>query len=540
MIENARRFVGEHPLATDLILLAAATVVAGIVRLVFLGSIPYGVHPDEAQLGTDGRKILDGELWTVYTTAVLGQPSGHAYLTLPSFLLFGWTPFAMRLPLALVGLAAVPLLYLFVRTWHGRSLAFFAAALLAVSYWHLFYSRVAHWSISYGTVLLAVLLCLSMGMKTRHRGWFIGGGVLLGLGMYTYNIYPIAVAAVGVYVALLTWTRYRGGEWRWWRGSMLVFWGVGLLVATPMLLEIADPDSFYWFHIRNYGEVRVTQTPEYQDADLWGKVELIGRQIEIFLGAYGWDGELDIVDGNGIRPMLDPATGILFLVGLVMAARRWRDPVILAAICCLLIIPLPAVLQKGSIMRQPLAAAPYVMLFAAVPLAAAWDAGWRSAATSKLRMAVFCQGAAGLLIIITAIGMHDYFWTARKHQFTRDIYASEMTTASTYIDTLPDDAYVLLYTWRWPFRIEIRQFLAHNAEGEDRSFEYSERGRDITIDDHTRPTVFILMDDYVDLLPEIEALYPGGVERTFIRDKKFEFVAYEVPPLAGDDGEPGG
>jgi hypothetical protein len=183
------------------------------------------------------------------------------------------------------------------------------------------------------------------------------------------------------------------------------------------------------------------------------------------------------------------------------------------------------------------------MLLAAIPLAAAWDAGLRAMETSKSRMVVLCQGAAGLLIIITVIGMRDYFWTARKHQFTRDIYASEMTTASTYINTLPDDAYVLLYTWRWPFNIEIRQFLAHDAEGEDRSVEYGDRGWDITIDDHTRPTVFILMDDYVDLLPEIEGLYPGGVERTFIRDNKLEFVAYEVPPLAdggASEDEPGG
>ena len=44
---------------------------------------------------------------------------------------------------------------------------------------------------------------------------------------------------------------------------------------------------------------------------------------------------------------------------------------IVAAICCLVIIPLPATLQQGSVMRQPVAVAPYVALLAALPLAAA-------------------------------------------------------------------------------------------------------------------------------------------------------------------------
>ena len=230
MIGRVREYYARHPAALDLTLIAIVTLAAAVLRLVLLGDLPYGVHPDEAQLGTDGRKILDGDLWTPYTKAVLGQPSGHAYLTLPSFLLLG------RLPLALVALAAIPLLYVFARQACGRAEAFFAAAMLAVSYWHLMYSRAAHWSISYGTVTLAVLLCVMLGVNTRKRGWFAGAGVIFGLGFYTYNLYPIAIAAIGVFLLLLTFMRFRGEDWLWWRGSMLVFGGVGLIVALPMLI----------------------------------------------------------------------------------------------------------------------------------------------------------------------------------------------------------------------------------------------------------------------------------------------------------------
>lgn len=530
MIGRIRGYYAAHPLALDLTLIAIVTLVAGAMRLILLGELPYGVHPDEAQLATDGRKILDGELWTVYTRAVLGQPAGHAYLTLPSFVIFGWTPFAMRLPLALVGLAAVPLLYVFVRQAYGRTEAFLAALLLAFSYWHLLYSRVAHWSISYGTVTLAVLICLLRGMNTRDRRWFAAAGVFLGLGFYTYNIYPIAVVAVTVFLAITTWTTYRrGDEFRWWRGSLLVTGAVAFVVFAPMLTQILDRDSAYWWHVENYSEVGVWRTDEFKDEDVLGKMELVARQAETFFGAYAWDPSEDIVDGNGIRPMFDPATLILLVSGLVLAVRQRRNPVALAALCCFVVIPLPAVLQQGSIMRQPVAAAPFAMFIAALPLAALWRTGL-SARGERRDVAALCGVAvASLVAIIAATTVRDYFWTWRNDDWPRFIYHEELRTAAEYMDGLPEGTYVLLYSWRAPINQEVYQFLAPDVEGEDRSADYSDRNRVTTIDDPSRPTAFVLMDDYLDMLPAIQAEYPGGITREIRHGGRLHLIAYEVP-----------
>lgn len=529
-MQRIRGYYAEHPLAFDLTLLAIVTLAAGILRLIMLGELPYGVHPDEAQLATDGRKILDGELWTVYTRAVLGQPAGHAYLTLPSFLLFGWTPFAMRLPLALVGLAAVPLLYVFVRQAYGRTEAFLAATLLAFSYWHLLYSRVAHWSISYGTITLAVLICLLRGMNTKDRRWFIAAGVFLGLGTYTYNLYPVAVVAIAVFLAITTLTTYRrGDDFRWWRGSMLITAAVAFVVFAPMLTQILDRDSAYWWHVENYSEVGVWRTQEFRDEDALGKAELVARQVENFVGAYAWDPSEDIVDGNGVRPMFDPATIILLLIGVVFAVRQWRNPVALAALCCVIIIPLPAVLQQGSIMRQPVAAAPFAMLIAALPLAAMWRTA-RSAWHERRDVAVISGAAVVVMVaIIGATTVYDYFWTWRKHDWPQFIYHDEVRTSAEYMDTLPDGTYVLLYSWRAPINQEIYRFLAHDVEGEDRSADYSDRNRVITIDDPSRPTVFVLMDDYLDMLPAIEAAHPNATVKTITHNGKVHLIAVEVP-----------
>ena len=213
---------------------------------------------------------MHGHLIGVYTHAALGQPAGHSYITLPSIWLLGDTAFALRLPLALVGLAASrsSTCSCAWRTRESRRSSL--PALLAVSYWHLLYSRVAHWSISYGTVLLAALLCLMLGIRTRRCAWFVAAGFLLGLGVYTYNIYPIAVVAFAASVAAITLVRYRSAEQRWWRGSVLAMFAAALVVALPMIAYVARPSSYYWKHVEDYSSV-VTRSQEFKSAGIRGK-----------------------------------------------------------------------------------------------------------------------------------------------------------------------------------------------------------------------------------------------------------------------------
>jgi hypothetical protein len=94
----------------------------------------------------------------------------------------------------------------------------------------------------------------------------------------------------------------------------------------------------------------------------------------------------------------------------------------------------------------------------------------------------------------------------------------------------------LFYSERAPLDLESRQFLAPDVFGSDRSAEFGPFGESLQVYDRDRLTVFVLLDRYVDLLPEIEARYPGGIVRVFERDGKFEFVAYELPPQASTPG----
>lgn len=520
-----RRWAEAHPLALDLALLALVTSAAAALRLTLLGDIPYGLHPDEAQAGLDARRIIDTGQIGVYTESVLGQPAGHSYLTVPAIWLLADTVFAVRIAVALVALLAVPLLYVLVRISLGRAEAFFASALLAVSYWHLFYSRIAHWSITYGTVVLAVLLCVVMGMRSGRSRWFFGAGLLLGLGVYTYNVYPIAVIAVAIFLGIITFTHMRK-EWRWWLPSLAIVAGAALLVATPMIVYVSDPDAFFWTHVDNYSEVGVVRSDEFRDEDPAGKAWLILKQSGTFAKAYTFDGQEDIVDGNGVRPVFDPLTLALLTTGAAAAFLRRREPLVIAAVCMLLIIPLPALLQRGSIMRQPVAAAPFAMIIAALPLAALW----RAATERPERLRAFPAALAVLALAgVAALTVRGYFFDWRDHPIERFVYHSEITSASLYMRGLPEDTDVYFYSDRHPFNLETRLFLAPDVTGEDRSREFSDKDGSIARLDLHNAVSFVLLPGYFDLLPAIAERYPGGNVRAVKRGKVTEFIAYELP-----------
>src|SRR5207249_3747776 len=189
-----------------------------------------------------------------------------------------------------------------------------------------------------------------------------------------------------------------------------------------------------------------------------------------------------------------------------------------------------------------LGAAPFVMFFAALPLAWVWrhaiatdtreSTAEHGSATSRATSMVMWtertsdQGSLGpgtralaaatVVLPIVVIGwltIHDYFWTWRHDALKRLVYSQQITSASLYMETLPPDAYVYFYSERNPFSLETRQFLAPDVEGEDRSSEFSGGGGSIDGINRSRRAVFVLLGAYLPLLSEIESRYPGGEER---------------------------
>lgn len=527
------RFWHEH---LDVILIVALTLLAAALRLWQLGAIPQGIHGDEAQVGMDARRVLADGWIGPYTPAALGQPSGHAYLTAPFIELFGSTDWSVRLPLALTGIAAIPLCYILFRLHTTRAMATMTAFLLATSLWHIHYSRTAHWPISYPTVALGVLVLWTLAIQRGQWYWFVAAGALLGLGLYTYNVYPIFVVAFTAWVLVYT-IVYKRREIVPWVSNVSLAVAAAVVVALPLFLYIAENREEYFQHYRGYYEqYSILESKAYKEADSGEKLDLIVDKTQLFLRAYATKGITDFVDGASPdrKPMLDQLTVALGIVGVGLAIWRWWDTPNLLSVMMAGIIPLTTVLQTNAIYRGPLGAAPFVCFLAALPLGMAW----RHARRLRFNQRKLVYGGVGLVLAVIAYtNVHVYFADWAKHPTFAWVYAQQITEASKYAEAQPDDPYVYFAAGRWTINYETRQYLAPDLKGEDRSKEFG-KVKDFGNIDRGRDSLILLLPPYTDQIKVVEALYPGGREHTETYRGETLFIAYHVPRLSAVSESP--
>lgn len=137
-------------LRSRLVLIAILTV-AAVLRLYQLGQNPPSLDWDETAHGYNAYSILKtgrdeyGYKFPLYFRSFDDyKPPIYTYLVVPSVAVFGLNDFAVRLPSAILGVLAVLFTYKMAYELFGKKeLALLAALFLAISPWHLQFSRVA-------------------------------------------------------------------------------------------------------------------------------------------------------------------------------------------------------------------------------------------------------------------------------------------------------------------------------------------------------------------------------------------------------------
>lgn len=134
------------------ILFFVIILIAAVVRLLFLTTSPKSLTQDEIAIGYNAYSILEtgrdewGQFLPLNFKSVGDfKPPVLVYLTIPFIAVFGKTALATRLPIALFSIFTVILFFFFSRKHIFSSkhplLPYLATALLALSPWHIFFSR---------------------------------------------------------------------------------------------------------------------------------------------------------------------------------------------------------------------------------------------------------------------------------------------------------------------------------------------------------------------------------------------------------------
>lgn len=219
-------------------LLICVLLIASFLRLYQLGANPPSLDWDEASLGYNAYSLLKtgrdefGRMWPVSIRSFEDyKPAFYAYLTIPVIAVFGLNEFSVRLPSAILGILSVICTFYLVRRLLNTKVGLLASLLLAISPWHLQFSRVAFEA---NAALFFVITGIVFFLKGLKKGqWFIVSCVFFILSVYTYHSPRLVVPLV-----LMGWTLYfRRQLWekKFWVG-ISVFVGVVLLI--PFVREL--------------------------------------------------------------------------------------------------------------------------------------------------------------------------------------------------------------------------------------------------------------------------------------------------------------
>ena len=375
-----------------------------------LPELPPGLHFDEAANGIDALDVLAGAR-SIFFERNNGREPLSIYLQAVSIALLGATPFALRLTSAVIGAATAPAVYWMVREAFWRTsrqprwLAFWSAAFVATSYWHLTFSR-----IGFRAIMLPLLASLTFAFfwQSWRRlsegdrmpwGGLLACGVLVGVSLYTYiaaRFLPILVALVAGFDLV------RAGlsrlEFRRRLAAFMVITVAALVIFSPLAAYfISHPDSF----VGRAAQVSIF-SPEYHGGDsLHALMHGVASTAAMFL----LTPDPNVTHNPAGRPILDIALTAWFILGLAICVRRWRSLPHLFLLAWLAVFALPAILTATESPHplRTLGMAPAVFT---VPVVAMLAAGELAGATLR-RWATLLP--LPFLLFSSALGIGDYF-----------------------------------------------------------------------------------------------------------------------------------
>ncbi len=182
-----------------------------ILRFLLLGIIPVGFSSDEASLGYNAYSILktgkdEHGVFLPLAFQAFGEYKAplYIYLTVPFIKLFGFNEFATRFPSAFFGILTIVFLYFLVKEIsQDRKLAFLSALVLAISPWHLQFTRIAY----EGSVTLFLLVMLTLFfVKSFSRGFYLIISAI-SVGLVFYSHYSVRLFFLFYLLALLLFLR---------------------------------------------------------------------------------------------------------------------------------------------------------------------------------------------------------------------------------------------------------------------------------------------------------------------------------------------
>src|SRR3989344_1518767 len=304
----------------ELLIFILIIFMASFFRLYKINTIPPGLWPDEAANGVDALKALDSGDLKIFYPANNGREGLFINLQAVSIKVFGAEPWALRLVSAIIGILTVAGLYLLTRYMFNWRIAAMASFFLAISFWHVNFSRIGFRAIMLPFILVFIFYFLWRGLRNGPLKEFFITGVLSGIGFYTYFSFRIApLIGLILFWNYLSFIKKDFDHSKYEYAKNQIFRGFALLVVTTIL--IALPLLVYFY--RNPGDFLKR---EGRPISIFGQeqpLKELGLSIVRTLGMFNFTGDSNQRHNISGSPELALPIGLFFLAGFIKEFIHW-------------------------------------------------------------------------------------------------------------------------------------------------------------------------------------------------------------------------
>ncbi len=417
-------------------------LIAIFFRFWMLESVPPGLYPDEAMNGSNALYALKTGQYHAFYPENNGREGLFMNIIAASLWSFGNEPWAIRLISAIFGSLTVLGLFYFGREFFrgyerekekrmwglaaNEIIALSASFFLAVSFWHINFSRIGFraimaplflvWSLYF--LWLVFRPDLSENKKILSVSF---SGIIFGLGAHSYIAYRIApvLLLIPFFIIVKNKIGYK---------YIFIFLFLALAAFAPLgIYYLQNPSDF----LGRTSQVSVFSEPSPLKSFLTNSVKTAG--------SFWILGDLNPRHNFPARPLLWWPVGILFALGLIFTLTKNRKRLCVKFLWLwIFIFALPAVLSSEG---SPHALRSILMLPAVMYIGAIgfWEILRLLDKRFVILLFVF-------LAAHTAITYSDYFWRWANLPATRAAFDSDYVDIGRWLNRQPPDIkkYVLI------------------------------------------------------------------------------------------------
>ncbi len=487
----------ESPLAWPWEALGLVVILIGAtwLRLHLLDVMPAGLEGDEAGTARNAQ-VITNMVNGGYRSLTAHWQSQPLFWLFPLNLvhhLFGLGNVGLRILPAFYGLLSIVAIHLIGRLYFGPRIGLALAALVAISRWHLHFSRFG-WANTLMILMMTIGFYFLVKSFSDRKKWYLYlSGAAFAYAVQTETagrLVPIICMVVLLYLFFVQKHFFK----RHWKAVTILFLGAWLVGGAYFLLMAKKP----YLLIQRVKEVSIfSEDPNAAPSAQKGFLD----SAKLSFTMMNWHGDYRTRHNGGLsgEPMLDFWTAILFALGFGYTVYYWKG----ARLAIVLIWFLGGLSGSVFSIEAPQAHRSFG-LFPALFLMI----GYFLAKTQQLLRRVLGKpglwiGAMtfGLLLIPAGkINYHKYFDTYPR-------FDPGFTEMARYVGSLGDNWLSLVSTYGWmghpPFELYART--AH-AQFLYSSFDF------MPVTFPTDKNIsFVTVEDRSEIIPSLQYYYPDGV-----------------------------